>query len=207
MRCAYLPTFHVSETDWKTGAMLKGLPVPLIAGLFFAFTASTTRAEVFDVICSNVDALNTQFVSLLAKHLDFEPSVIINPSPRDDVSNDSVRIVRFVISERAYENAIECAGNLEFKRDEIDRRIRDLRGRLGKEGLPHYPNGPRGKVLSHGERAELNGRMLFIAVSVDEDLAASAGAVLRSHNLDSRACWFEIECLAEVENYWSMHAN
>lgn len=199
--------FKQSETNWKIGAMLKGLPVPLTAGLFFAFAAPTARAEVFDVICSNVDALNTEFVSLFAKHLDFEPRVMINPGPQDHASNDNVRTVRFVISGKEYETAIECAGRLGFKRDEIDRRIHELRRRLGKEGVPLYPNGPRGNILSHGEGTELNGRILIITVSVDEDLVTSAGAVLRSHGFDGRECWVDTDCLAEVENYWSMGAN
>ncbi|MCI5086914.1 MAG: hypothetical protein MRY67_13425 [Rhodovulum sp.] len=196
-----------NRTTWWTGVMLKGLCNRFVAALSFALAATGCRAEGFDIICSNLPALNSQFVFLLAKHLDFEPNVVINPGPQDAVSRDNVRTVRLVISGQPYDAVLACATEHNFERDQIDQKIRELRNQLGEEGQPGFPGGPRGKVLSVGEAATLNDQTFFISVSGDDSLMQATAAVTQSHSVDSQACWFDEACSAAAETYWSMNTN
>lgn len=187
--------------------MVKGLCTGFVATLFLAFAATSSRAESVDIICSNMGALNSQFVFLLAKHLDFEPNVAINPERHDSIYTDDVRTVRLVISGRSYESVVACAVGHKFEREELDQKIAKLRRRLGKEGQPIFHGGPRGRLLSAGEAVKLNGQQFFISVSGDDDLMVAGAAVAQSHNVDSQACWFDNECLAAAETFWSLKAN
>jgi hypothetical protein len=187
--------------------MFKGLCTGFVATLFWAFAATSSRAESVDIICSNMGALNSQFVFLLAKHLHFEPSVIINPRRQNAISSDDVRTVRLVVSGGSYESVVACAVGHKFERDELDQKIGELRRRLGNEGQPVFPGGPRGRLLSVGEAVKLNGQQFFISVSGVDDLMVAGAAVAQSHNVDSQACWFDNECLVAAETYWSRKAN
>lgn len=187
--------------------MLRNLTICVMAILLLAFSAPASRAEGRDVICSNVAALNSQFVFLMARHLGFEPNVTINPSPEEIVTQDEVRTVRIVVSDKDYNAVLACAARLEVERDELDQRIQELREQLGRPGQPIFPQGPRGKILSTGSMFQLNGRQVFVSISNEEDLMASAAAVAQSHDLDSQSCWFDSACLSAAESYWSMTAN
>lgn len=185
----------------------KGLCTGIVATLFLTFAATRSRAESVDIICSNMGALNSQFVFLLAKHLDFEPNVAVNPRRNEAISTDGIRTVRLVISGRSYESVVACAVEHKFERDALNQKIGQLRRRLGKEGQPVFHGGPGGRLLSIGEAINLNGQQFFINVSVDDDLMVAGAAVAQSHDVDSQACWFDNECLAAAEMYWSLEAN
>ncbi|WP_157969043.1 hypothetical protein [Tropicimonas sp. IMCC34011] len=187
--------------------MLEGFFTRFVTALGFALAATGCRAESFDIICSNLPALNSQFVFLLAKHLDFEPNVVINPAPQDAITHDDVRTVRVVISGQPYDAVVACATEHNFERDQISQKIRELRNQLGKAGQPVFPGGPRGKVLNVGEAVTLKDQTFFISVSDDDSLRDAAAAVAQSHSVDSQACWFDEACLAAVETYWSMNTN
>lgn len=195
------------KVKWWPSVMLRGLCKSCVAAIALACAATGCRAASFDIICSNLPALNSQFVSLLAEHLDFEPNVAINPRPHDAVSRDNVRTVRLVISGQSRDAVLACATERKLDQDQLDKRIRELQNRLGKEGQPVFPGGPRGEVFSVGEAIILNGQNFFISVSGDDSLMQATAAVAQSHNVSSQACWFDDACLAEVETYWSLNAN
>ena len=195
------------RVTWWTSVMLQELCKRCVAAIALACAATGCRAASFDIICSNLPALNSQFVSLLAEHLDFEPNAVINPRPQDAVSRDNVRTVRLVVSGQSHEVVLACAIERKFEQDQLDKRIRELQDRLGKEGQPVFPGGPRGEVLSVGEAIILNGQNFFISVSGEDSLIQATAAVAQSHNVDSQACWFDDACLAAVETYWSLNAN
>lgn len=187
--------------------MLKGLFARFLAALAFALAATGCWAGGFDIICSNLSALNSQFVFLLAKHLDFEPNVVVNPGPQDAVSHGDVRTIRLVISGQSYDGVVACAIENKFERDQIDQRIRELQNQLRKEGHPVFPGVPGGKVLTVGEAIELNGQDFFVSVSANASLMQAVAAVAQSHNVDSQACWFDEACSASAETYWSLITN
>lgn len=187
--------------------MLSHLPTWVIAILLFVFAAPASPAQGRDVICSNIAALNSQFVLLMAKHLDFEPDVVINPSPEEIVSQDDVRAVRVVVTDKDYSAVLACALRFDVEWDELDERIQELREQLDRQGQPIFPQGPQGKVLSSGSVFQLNGRQVFVSVSIDDELIASATAVAHSHDLHSQSCWLDNACLVATETYWSTTAN
>lgn len=201
----------LASTLWQKnreiGVMLKRLCGRFGATLIFAFAASGSQADGSAIICTNVNALKSQFVFLLAKHLDFEPNVAINPRPQNAASDARSGTVHLVISGASYEAVVACAVGQKFERGELDRSIRELHSQLGKEGQPVFPGSPRGKVLSVGEAITLNGQNFFISVSGEDSLIQATAAVAQSHNVDSQACWFDDACLAAVETYWSLNAN
>lgn len=186
--------------------MLKSLSFHLVTSLLVVLTAQPNRAEALDIICTNVEALNSQFVSLMAQHLDFEPSVMINPNPQDSGHIDPVRTVRLVISGSRYEAVVACARAFKFGRDDLEQRIQKLRRQLGSGGNPIFADGPSGKVLTTEKAFEMNGRQLFISVSNEADLIAAGAAVAQSHNINSQTCWFDNACRDAAEKHWLMRS-
>ncbi|MBY6121189.1 hypothetical protein [Mameliella alba] len=184
-------------------AMFQALAFRLVVAFLTFFAAHESRAESIDVICSNMSALNSPFVFLLARHLDFEPNVAINPSQSEIVAGGDVGTVRLVISGRSYNDVLACTDALKIERVVLERRIRTLRKRLGKLGEPIFPGAPRGTVTSLGEAVTVEGVQLFISVSVDDDAIAATEAVLQAQNLNSQTCWSDAACLSAVEAYWS----
>lgn len=205
--CLHANALWQTKTKQEIGVMLERLCARLVTALIFALAATGSRADNSAIICTNVSALNSQFVVLLAEHLGFEPNVVINRRPQDAASDDNAGTVYLVISGQPYKAVVACAVGHKFERDELNQKIRELHSQLGKEGQPVFPEGPRGVVRSAGEAVKVNGQQFFISVSDDDSLVAAAAAVAQSHNADIDACWFDNACLVASETYWSLKAD
>ncbi|MEM9318756.1 MAG: hypothetical protein AAGA70_07085 [Pseudomonadota bacterium] len=156
-----------------------------------------------NVICSNMDALNADFVMLLARHLDFEPNVLLNPSRQQVVNLGTLAAVRFVVSGNDFNSILECGDRIGVDANRLEQEVFRLRSRLSSEAVLAYTGEPTGRVVTAGEELEISGQHIFVSVSDIDDLMAAGSAVAYLHGANHLSCWFDPACSAEAEAHWA----
>lgn len=171
--------------------------------LLLACSSTATRADPIGVICSNVDALNSDFVMLLARHLDFEPNVLLNPSDQQVSETGTLAAVWFVVSGSDFNGVLDCGDRIGVERSRLEQNLIRIHARIGAEADIAVRGAPTGIVLSAGQAVEISGRHMFVSVSDIDDLLAAGRAVASIHGANHLMCWYDPACSAAAQAHWS----